>query len=119
MIYFDINTGNIVSCNFSDDNFNKVEGIIYPNCLNGMHIASLHNRPSQYYSPPSGKNFEMLGWDFEEYELILSNKELWILESKENILDSEMIDEIRKIADESFESFLANANVELTKDIRL
>ena len=37
------------------------------------------------------------------------------MESKENILDYEMIDEIRKIADESFESFLANANVELTK----
>ncbi len=47
-----------------------------------MNIASIHNPPNQYLSPPSGKNFEMLGLDFEEFEIISAQKELWILESR-------------------------------------
>lgn len=99
MIYFDIDSGNIVSCNFSDEGNDNVRGIIFPNLLKDMHIASLHNHPREYFSPPSGKNFEMLGLEFEEYELILSENELWILESKEIIFNENEIDKIRKMVD--------------------
>ncbi|WP_298522358.1 hypothetical protein [uncultured Methanobrevibacter sp.] len=115
LIYFDIQTGNIVSCNFSDDEPNEVNAVIYSKCLKGMHIASIHNHPHQYYSPPSGKNFEMLGKEFEEYELISTKNELWILESKEIVFSDEVIQDIRNNADESFESYLRETNVELEK----
>lgn len=115
LIYFDIDTGNIVSCNFSDDEPDKVTAVIYPDCLNGMHIASIHNHPNRYYSPPSGKNFEMLSHEFEEYEIISAQSELWILESKEIIFDNKTIDKIRDMADKSFESYLATSNIELKK----
>lgn len=73
MILFDYISGNIVSCNFSNGlNDDKVESVVYPNLFKDMHSASAHNHPIQWYSPPSGKNFQMLGFDFEEYELIFS-----------------------------------------------
>lgn len=112
LIFFDINTGNIVSCNFADEGeWNKVTGEIYPNSLKGMNIASLHNHPKQFCSPPSGKNFEMLGLEFEEYELILSKNELWILESKGIIFDDE-IKEIREDAEAYLDSVFEEANLE-------
>ena len=61
-----------------------------------MHIASIHNPPRQYCSPPSSKNFQMLGLEFEEFELISSQDELWILKSNEIIFDDETIAEILK-----------------------
>jgi hypothetical protein len=76
-----------------------------------MNIASLHNHPKQFCSPPSGKNFEMLGLEFEEYELILSKNELWILESKGIIFDDE-IKEIREDAEAYLDSVFEEANLE-------
>lgn len=103
MIYFDYKNGHIVSCNFSNDSQqNKVQGEVYPIVLKDMHIASPHNHPNQYYSPPSGKNFQMLGFDFEDYELVISHKELWILESHEHVFTDEEINEIRKDVDDFF-----------------
>ncbi|MBQ8016640.1 MAG: hypothetical protein IJ258_00895 [Methanobrevibacter sp.] len=67
-----------------------------------MHIASLHNHPKQFCSPPSSKNFQMLGLEFEEFELISSQEELWILKSNEMIFDDETIAEIRKNVDGYF-----------------
>ena len=97
MIYFDIKTGNIVSCNFSDENLdNEVSGDLYTTLLKGMSIASLHNHPKKFLSPPSSENFAMLSFDFERYELIFSENELWILESKEFIFSDEEIKEIRE-----------------------
>lgn len=119
LIYFDIQTGNIVSCNFSDAEPDEVNAIIFPKCLKGMHIASIHNHPHQYYSPPSGKNFEMLGKEFEEYELISTKNELWILESKEIVFSDEIIRDIRKKADESFESYFEEVNVGLEEEYRV
>ena len=95
LIYFDIHTGNIVSCNFSDYEPDEVSAVIY--------------------SDSSGKNFEMLGNEFEEYEIISTKNELWILESKEIIFDKDVIENIRKNADKSFESYLRETNVELEK----
>ena len=110
LIYFVIHTGNIVSCNFSDDRPDEVNAVIYPECLRGMHIASIHNHPHQYYSPPSGKNFEMLGKEFEEYEIISTKNELWILESKEQVFSDDIIQNIRKDVNESFESYFDEVN---------
>ena len=66
MLYFDYKSGNIVSCNFSDENSpDEVNGVIFKHLLKKMHIASIHNHRNQYLSPPSGKNFEMLGLDLK------------------------------------------------------
>ena len=119
LIYFDIHSGNIVSCNFSDSGPDELNAVIYPECLRDMNIASIHNHPPNYYSPPSGKNFEMLSKEFEEYEIISARNELWILESKEMIFDEEKISEIRKNADESFESYFEEINVGLKEGYRV
>lgn len=113
LIYFDIHTGNIISCNFSDGHNDNVSGNIFPDILKGMHIASIHNHPQEYYSLPSGKNFEILGLEFEEYGLILSRNELWILESKEVVFSEDEINEIRKNADIFFQSTYEDINFEV------
>lgn len=110
MIYFDIETGNIVSCNFADDDPGHVNGTIYPNFLKGMHIASAHNHPRKYGSPPSGKNFEMLQYDFEEFEIILSQRELWVLESKIDVFDEARVNKIRKALDEGLQAIFDEIN---------
>ena len=110
MILFDYETGNIISCNFSDDFEDKVESEIYPEFLKTMHIASIHNHPKQFCSPPSSKNFQMLGLEFEEFELISSQEELWILKSNKMILDNETIVEIRKKSNEYFDEAMDDAN---------
>ena len=116
IIYFDYKTGHIVSCNFSrKSEKNKVQGYVYPLVLKDMHIASAHNHPKQFYSPPSGKNFQMLGFDFEEFELILSDKELWILESRDIVLSNEEINEIRKEANNYFKQAYDEVNQNFEK----
>lgn len=100
MILFDYISGNIVSCNFSNESDeDKVESVVYPKVFKDMHIASMHNHPVRFYSPPSGKNFQMLGFDFEDYELIFSKNELWILESQSMVFDDDEINKIREITD--------------------
>lgn len=69
-----------------------------------MNIASIHNPPNQYLSPPSGKNFEMLGLDFEEFEIISAQKELWILESRKLVLEEVVIEKLRKKFDDALNS---------------
>lgn len=55
LIYFDIETGDIVFCSFaSGDKLNEVTGDIYSSLLKGMHIASVHNHPNRFFSPPFG-----------------------------------------------------------------
>lgn len=115
MIYFDIEMGNIVFCSFADeDEPDEVTGDIYADVLKNMHISSAHNHPKQFCSPPSGKNFEMLGLEFEEFELILSENELWILESKEIIYDDE-INDIRENVDDYFDLLYNDSNYEFQK----
>jgi len=80
VIYFDYITGEIlkgvsgmkdnVSLDFDGDKFE------------GYHIASIHNHPADVYSPPSDKNFGILMRGFEDFELIASVNELWILKAK-------------------------------------
>jgi hypothetical protein len=103
MIYFDYVDGDIVSCNFSKKSFNKVQSIIYPYLLKDRSIASIHNHPISYGSPPSGRNFEMLGLEFEDFELISSKQELWILESREKIFSNDEINRIRSDIEEYYD----------------
>ena len=79
-IFFDYWTGEILRCVKGGDNnvvlnFNEDE-------FKGHHIASIHNHPENVYSPPSDKNFGILMRDFEDYELVASVNELWILKAK-------------------------------------
>lgn len=120
MLYFDYISGDIVSCSFSNQNSpNEVKGIIYPYLLKNMHIASIHNHPVQYGSPPPGKNFEMLGLEFEEFELIFSREELWILESREQIFVEEEIKKIRNIVDSYYNSIILILILNLRKVMQL
>ena len=117
MIYFDYKTGNIVSCSFSDEtSFNKVQSIIFPHLIRNMSIASIHNHPVQCGTPPSGKNFEMLGLEFEEFELISSQKELWILESREKLFSDDEIEVIHKKIDEFYELLDLEINSQTSED---
>ena len=116
LIYFDIDTGNIVFCNFSDEcTPYRVEGDIYVDLLKDMNIASVHNHPIKYGSPPSGKNFQMLSLEFEKYELILSKNELWVLESKEVVFDEDEIDIIREKLDCTLNSILDEVNTDFNE----
>lgn len=113
MIYFDYISGEIVSCSFSDKNSpDEVHGVIYSYLLKKMHIASIHNHPVPYGAPPSGKNFEMLGLDFEEFELISSKEELWILESREEIFSDEEIIKIRDKVETYYNLISVETNLE-------
>ncbi len=113
MILFDYITGDIVSCNFSGESEDdKVESIVYPKVFRNMCIASVHNHPIDYCSPPSGKNFQMLGFDFEDYELIFAKNELWILKSKEIVLNDREIEEIRKKVSYFFDACFEEINCE-------
>ena len=116
MIYFDYRSGEIVACSFSDKNSpDEVHGVIYSYLLKKMHIASIHNHPIPYGSPPSGKNFEMLGLDFEEFELISSKEELWILESREEIFSDEEIIKIRDKVETYYNSISFDTNLEFNE----
>ena len=117
MIYFDYTTGEIVSCNFSDElTLNRVQSVIYPHLLRNMDIASIHNHPVSYGAPPSGKNFEMLGLKFEDFELISSKKELWILESREKVFSDEEIADLRRNVEEFYDLVAADIHLEFGED---
>ena len=50
MILFDYISGNIVSCNFSNEfGDDTVESEVYPDMLKSMNITSLHNHPKQFF----------------------------------------------------------------------
>ena len=101
--------------NNDDFDRDKVETEVFPDVLKSMHIASIHNHPDNYCSPPSGKNFQMLGFDFEEFELISTRNELWILKSNEVIFDDEEIEEIRIKANCYFEACFEILNCDFEK----
>lgn len=79
-IFFDYLTGEILRCVKGDDN--KVNLNFNDDEFKDCHIASIHNHPEDVYSPPSDKNFGILMRDFEDYELVASVHELWILKAK-------------------------------------
>ncbi len=80
LMYFDYVTGEILK--FAMGEMDKVKLEINKNQFKGHHVASIHNHPSNVYSPPSGKNFGILMRDFEDYELVVGQSGLWILKAK-------------------------------------
>ena len=48
----------------------------------------------------------MLGLEFEEFEIISSRHELWILESREIVLDDYTLNKLREKFDNSLNSYL-------------
>lgn len=86
MMYFDYETGEVLYCwsgekNRSGGNFNKVY-------LMGRKVASIHSHPKGCYSFPSPDNFDILENDFEDYELITSERAFWLIEFKGNVDES-------------------------------
>ena len=80
VIYFDYLTGEILKCvSGGKDN---VSLNIEDNEFEGYHVASIHNHTADVYSPPSDKNFGILLRGFEDFELVASVNELWILKAK-------------------------------------
>ena len=80
LIYFDYGTGEILR--FETGKFDEVKSDFDDGEFDDYHVASLHNHPSNVFSPPSGKNFGILTREFEDYELIVSRDGLWILKAK-------------------------------------
>ena len=80
LLYFDYKTGEILRC--IEGKKDNVELKFKDGEFEGHQVASIHNHPSDVMSPPSGKNFGILFREFEDYELIASRKELWILKFK-------------------------------------
>ena len=95
MLIFDYETGQIIYCFVNDDESGEVYGDVDEIIFEGKHISVIHNHPKKFYSPPSSRNFQILGLDFEDYELISSWDSLWILQSKEKIPE-EQITEIKE-----------------------
>ena len=80
LLYFDYKTGEILRC--IEGKKDEVKITFENDEFEGYHVASIHNHPLDVISPPSGKNFGILLREFEEYELIASKNELWILKAK-------------------------------------
>ena len=80
VLYFDYMTEEILKCIKGCKN--KVSFEFENKEFEGHHVASIHNHPKDVYSPPSDKNFGILVRDFEDYELVASKNELWVLKAK-------------------------------------
>ena len=80
MLYFDYKTGEIIYCFIGEEDC--VENTIDEFYFKNKHIASIHNHTNNNLYPPSPENFEILKIRNEEYELISTQHNLWILEAK-------------------------------------
>ncbi|MBO4517179.1 hypothetical protein J5751_07310 [bacterium] len=92
VIYFDYYTGEIFRCVKGKDNQVRLD--FEDGEFEGKHIVSIHNHPINAFSPPSGKNFNILLRDFEDYEFIVGRDGLWILKAKG--LHNDIIEDIRE-----------------------
>ena len=92
VIYFDYCTGEILRCVKGKDN--QVRLYFEDDEFEGKHIVSMHNHPINAFSPPSGKNFNILLRAFEDYELIVGRDGLWILKAKR--IHNDLIEDVRE-----------------------
>ena len=79
-IYIDYENNKIIHCFHGKET--KVIGNIHIGLMHDKKILSIHNHPHQTYSAPSAANFDILKYEFEDYEIICSENEYWILEAK-------------------------------------
>ena len=94
MLFFDYKTGEIIYCFVEDNLDGRIREEIYEIHFKGKNVASIHNHPKGFLSAPSGKNFQILEIENEDYELICGYDEFWILEAK-GVFDKEVVEEIR------------------------
>ncbi|MBQ9159778.1 MAG: hypothetical protein IJ122_00455 [Methanobrevibacter sp.] len=93
MLIFDYKTGDLIYCFVNDDGSgDEVFGVVDEDILFGRNICIIHNHPIEYGSSPSSENFQILGLKFHDYEIISSNDEIWIIESKELLSENEIND---------------------------
>lgn len=104
LLYFDYVTGQIILCAIgkSDKVYVNYDNFEFDN----FHVASIHNHPSNVFSPPSAKNFNILGRIFEDYELIASKDALWILKAKGN--HKNLVNEFKIAANTFFNAIFDN-----------
>ncbi len=114
VIYFDYITGEILKCAFGE--LDKVSLKFENNEFRGHFVASIHNHPFNVFSPPSARNFGIFLRDFEDYELISSYKELWILKSK--YTDEKLMLELNVASIELFKSAWEQAN-KISENIKM
>ena len=79
--YIDYENDEIIHCLHGTKT--SVKEWINSGLMENRKIITIHNHPSKTYSAPSAKNFEILEHSFEDYEIICSKKEYWILKAKE------------------------------------
>ena len=80
ILYIDYENGEILDC--IKGIVGEVTGVINLNSFKNRKVVSIHNHPEGFLSPPSYDNFELLKYDFEDYEIICSKDEFWIIEAK-------------------------------------
>ena len=97
MLFFDYKTGEIIYCFVEDNLDGKIREEINEFYFEGKNVASIYNHPKGFLSAPSGKNFQILEIENEDYELICGHDEFWILEAK-GVFDKEIVEEIRNEA---------------------
>lgn len=95
MLIFDYKTGKLIYCFVNEDDGDEVTGVVDENIFHGNNIAIVHNHPKNYGSSPSCENFQILGLDFQDYEILSSWDGIWTIESKDSLL----FEEIDKIKD--------------------
>ena len=78
--FIDYENNEIIHCLHGGET--NVKNRIHYALMQNRKILSIHNHPSGTYSAPSATNFEILNHEFEDYEIICSEEEFWILESK-------------------------------------
>ena len=77
MLFFDYKTGEIIYCFVEDNLDGRIREEIYEIHFKGKNVASIHNHPKGFLSAPSGKNFQILEIENEDYELICGYDEFW------------------------------------------
>lgn len=93
LLYIDYETGEILDC--IKGVVGELSGTINLNTFKDRKVVSIHNHPQDFLSPPSYDNFDLLKFDFEDYEIICSEDEFWIIEAK-GIFKERKIKTIRK-----------------------
>lgn len=95
VIHFDYITGEILKCKKGGKD--NVSVTFEEGEFEGHPVASIHNHPSDVYSPPSGNNFGILLRSFEDFELIAGFDCLWILKAVD--VDMKLNVELKLYAD--------------------
>ena len=78
--YIDYENNEIIHCLRGKSTI--VSGFINSELMKNKKILSIHNHIKGTYSAPSCENFEILDHEFEDYEIICSENEYWILKAK-------------------------------------